>query len=139
MMRLALAVFLAATAVEAKGKREKLPAKGLSGVEIKMAKGEVSVMAWNGDHVTVEKGSASLKTSVDRGTLTIESGADGGSLNNHVKVFAPEHLTLKVTTKHGKVDIQGFSSRIQVLTMGGGVRVSSCFAQVEVETVGGDT
>jgi DUF4097 and DUF4098 domain-containing protein YvlB len=132
------ALLLAPIDLEA-GEKQNFLARDLTNIEVHLAGGEVQVMAWNGDHVTIERQKKSLPISVDRGNLKIGAGdSEDSGLSDHLKILAPDNIHLSVTTKSAKVGIQGFQSRIQVLTVSGNVKVSSCSAPVEVETVSGE-
>ncbi len=117
---------------------KKYDAEKVSSMEIHVVHGEVRVMAWNGKQVTVESEKASFETTLDKGVLKVSADAKGTPINvGFLKIFAPENVKLNITTKAAKVDVQGFSSRVQVVTIDGDVRVSSCAAPIEVETATG--
>ncbi|MDJ0761847.1 MAG: DUF4097 family beta strand repeat-containing protein [Myxococcota bacterium] len=122
------------------GHKKQIEAHQLRRIEVVLNSGSVQLIAWNGNHVTVEREKTALPIDVRQGILRVGAiPSQKPKMSDRVKILAPQHLLLSVVVDSATVDVQGFSSsRIQVVTMGGHVRVSSCSAPLEIETVSGD-
>ncbi len=119
--------------------KQKVDANEVSTIEVRLTSGNVQLMAWNGDHITIEHRRSPLPVVAAQGVLKIGAGSSPDKkISDAVKIYAPQHLRLMVITESADVTVQGFNSRIQIVTMGGDAQVSSCSAPLEIETVSGD-
>ncbi|MCP4678834.1 MAG: DUF4097 domain-containing protein [Deltaproteobacteria bacterium] len=137
-----LALLLTAPAgAFAKQREKKIPVGDLTGVEVRLTSGNVRVMAWKDDAVTVTwEDSDPLPISTKEGVLQIgmKSSRQNNTVNTDVRLLVPEHLKVIVEVISGDVEVQGFTSHLRIVTVSGNVRVAACSAAVDIETVSGD-
>ena len=118
----------------------KIPAEGLTRIEVRLMSRGVRVMAWNDDVATISwKRGEKVPVRKDGATLRVgskswkaEHGASGD-----IVVMIPEHIRVDVEVVNGGIEIQGFTGRVRAETMNGEVRVAACSASVDAKTTTG--
>jgi len=124
-----------------KAQETKIPAEGLTRVEVRIKAGNIRLMAWSDDVATVSwKGGEQLHVIKDNGVLKVGAELSKGRKMpaGDVLILLPEHVRVDVEGSFGNVEVQGFTGGVRVDVLHGTVRVAACASGVDVKTVTGD-